>query len=556
MSYYGATVAEPELLDEEDSGDKLIRSMRRTFSTVDLPVLALPWLLFTINVLPTALLKDRLLGNIMFAATFVLALNFLLLSRASSWKILAAKCMLAAVLAEYLGQYDRSKYVDDLAIYSNSALYENVQPTSHPGSFKDAAWLQFSADAHVDATKGVGYQSGHLWCAAPIIGSSHEAGLSRTVGFWAVGMDCCRYRGMFSCGDVWNLTKHTGLVVLEKSALSSSEFPMYMKAAKMGAEVYGFGIPAEPTLVRWDVPSATVQKEALTSAISFAVVAVITYLLLVPVSMIVLNLLNLPLIDRKSAVLKDISFGISPASKRYNAETVKELMENRCYYTGSVMYDYAYHLANKHLFIGMLFCHPAHPFSKMERLFVAVIVSALVVFPVSAFSVQFGQTGLLRTLIILVGVTLPRNLLKLYLIRISQADVKLELSGAVVEEKDVMSQWIFQAVVMVLIATLTIIICMLCTQFISNRSEESLSTVLGRNGDGLCFMFTLEIVFDLIIPAPFSVGGCPEKFAVGFFGRWRAERDFYEPWEDAEKPKWDPTDASPVRAPLLPKALR
>jgi len=552
MSYYGATAAEP-LLEEED-GDKLTRSLRRTFSTVDLPVLALPWFLFTIVMLPTALLKDLLLGNIMLVAGLVLSMNFLWLSRAGSWKMLAGKCLLAVGLAAYLGRYDRTKYLDDLSIYTNSALYENVQPTSNPGAFKDAAWLQFSADARVDATKGVGFHSGHRWCAAPIIGDAHEDGLSRTVGFWAVGINCCRPRGLFSCGDVWNLTKHTGLVILEKSSLSSADFPMYMKAAKMGAKVYGFGIPKEPTFVRWDVPAERVQEEVLSSAISFAAAAVITLFLLVPVSVIVLNLLNLPLIDRRCAVLKDMSFGIRLEPRQYGPQVVQDLLDNRCYYTGSVMYDYAFHIANKHLFVGMFFCHPAHPFSKWERLFVAVTVSALVVFPVAAFSVQFGQHGLLRTLIILVGVTLPRNMLKLYLVKISQADTQDELRG--VQGESVMGHLFYEIVVMVLVGTVTVIACMFCASFITTRAEKDLWTVLFRNSDGLCFMFMLEVVFDIVVPAPYSVAGCPERFAVGFFGRWRAERALYEGLQDAEVAKWDIRHASEVQTPLLLKALR
>jgi len=554
MSYYGATDAQP--LAEDDGSDKLTRSLRRIFSTIDLPVLALPCFLFTIVVLPTALLKDMLLGNIMCVAAVILSLNFLLLSRAGSWKVLAAKCILAVSLASYLGRYDRSKYLDDLSIYTKSALYKNVQPTSHPGAVKDAAWLQFSADARVDATKGVGFQSGHRWCAAPIVGNLHEAGSTMEVGFWAVGMDCCRPRGLFSCGDVWNLTKHTGLVVLEKSSLSSADFPKYKKAAKMGAEVYGFGIPADPTFVRWDVPTEQIEEEVLGSAVSFAFASIVTFVLLVPISMIVLNLLNLPLIDRRSAVLKDMSFGISISQRQYDPQVVYDLMDHRCYYTGSVMYDYAYHLANKHLFVGMLFCHPAHPFSKWERLFVAVIVSALVVFPVSAFSVQFGQTGLVRTLIILVGVTLPRNLLKLYLVKISQQDMNLERSGVQVQQTDLWATWFFEIAVLVFVGTVTAIVCMLCAKFITEHAEDGLWTVLCRNSDGLCFMFTLEIVFDLLVPAPFSIAGYPQRFAVGFFGRWRSERNFYEPLQNAEAAKWGVTDASEVQAPHLPKALR
>lgn len=325
----------------------------------------------------------------------------------------------------------------------------------------------------------------------------------------------------------------------------------------MGAEVYGFGIPPDPTFVRWDVKSQLVEEEVLTSAISFAVAAVVAFFLLVPISVVVLNLLNLPLIDRKCAALKDMSFGVSLVDRKYSPQVVHDLMENRCYYTGSVMYDYAYHLANKHLFVGMLFCHPAHPFSKWERLFVAVTVSALVVFPVAAFSIQFGQTGLLRTFMILVGVTAPRNLLKLYLIRISQQDTKLELSGVKVEERDVMLSLFHQIAVMILLGTVTIMICWLCARYIISHedNDDGLWIELLRNSDGLCFMFTLEIVFDLIVPAPHSIAGRPERFVVGFFGRWRNERDFYHPMQDAEVAKWGVHDDSEVQAPLLPKAL-
>merc|ERR1719189_1703953 len=111
---------------------------------------------------------------------------------------------------------------------------------------------------------------------------------------------------------------------------------------------------------------------------------------------------------------------------------------------------------------------------------------------------------------------------------------------------------------MILLGTVTIMICWLCARYIISHedNDDGLWIELLRNSDGLCFMFTLEIVFDLIVPAPYSIAGCPERFAVGFFGRWRSERNFYEPLHDAEAAKWGATADSEGQAPLLPKALR
>lgn len=204
-----------------------------------------------------------------------------------------------------------------------------------------------------------------------------------------------------------------------------------------------------------------------------------------------------------------------------------DLMNQRCFWSGEVIYDYAFHLANKHLYLGVLFSHPAHPFSKWERLVVCIIVSLFIVFPVAAFSVKIGTTGMMRTLVILVAVTLPRNILKLYLIQITQQDYVEELEeGAGPDGNRARSALQWEVGFLAICILICAVMVAACVFYIQAATTQSLGLVLRSNCDGLGFAFILEPLIDLFVPFV-GLDAYEGTWTLGFFGRWRRERDHY-----------------------------
>eukprot|EP00435_Cladocopium_sp_Y103_P056561 s1780_g19.t1 len=163
----------------------------------DLPPLMFPWFLFGMVLISTALVQGQALCFLSVSASLLLSCGFLLYSRAPPWKVLAFVCFGITLVGWAMGLYDEAKYLYPFHFYDRSPSYLSVDPNSKPGSVADAGFLQFQEGTHVDSTRGVGFVSGSLWCAAPVV-------MNETVtsaAYWAVGKDCCRERAWFNCGN-------------------------------------------------------------------------------------------------------------------------------------------------------------------------------------------------------------------------------------------------------------------------------------------------------------------------------------------------------------------
>lgn len=167
--------------------------------------------------------------------------------RVGHYWVLGWACIFTAVIGLFQGNYNFTKYMQPYAIYSESRWYQNVLPGDHPGAKKDGGLLTFSKDTYVDPVKGVGYRAGDLYCAAPIVGDNDAL----SVGYWAVGMNCCRPRGLFRCDDTWNKNARGGMVLYESGPLETDDLKWYQKAVEEAASAYGFTVPEQPTFVRW-----------------------------------------------------------------------------------------------------------------------------------------------------------------------------------------------------------------------------------------------------------------------------------------------------------------
>mmetsp|Transcript_63455 Transcript_63455/g.147874 ORF Transcript_63455/g.147874 Transcript_63455/m.147874 type:complete len:591 (-) Transcript_63455:94-1866(-) len=513
---------------------------KKVFSLQDLPVLILPWFLFSMTMLPIAVMDESLLGYLSLLSCVLLSMGFIIFSMGTSWVMLAWICLAATTLGEAIGQYDRAghMYLKDIYRNSRASSYHNVLPTQNPEALKDGIFFTFSDDSLVDFTRSVGYRQDKMWCVAPIVNSDAP----RKMGFFAVGYGCCRERGFFDCGDIWNSSKHSALLELDEYNQA-----MYLAAAKMAAQTYGFELAEEPLFVRWDEYPGKALQHLSNKAIVIAVTSLLLCLIAVPISLVVLNTMGLHLTNRDEPVVQEMIFGFEWHRKKYSNQLMLDLMNHRSYWSGIVIFDYAFHIANKHIFLGPLFCHPAHPFSKKERLAVMIINVLLIIFPVSAMTAKFGKDSMVRTILVAVLVTIPRNLLKFYLVDLSMEAEEMELEGPADNKAKVRAVQRYEIIFLTGAIVVSIGTGVLCSLYIKAHTDKTLIHVLAENTDGLGFGFILEFLFDLVLPY-YTGPEKEEQFVMGFFGRWYLE------YSDFHSGKSKPGKMEPLQPMVQPAA--
>eukprot|EP00930_Biecheleria_cincta_P088967 TRINITY_DN78219_c0_g1_i1.p1 TRINITY_DN78219_c0_g1~~TRINITY_DN78219_c0_g1_i1.p1 ORF type:complete len:623 (+),score=87.64 TRINITY_DN78219_c0_g1_i1:104-1972(+) len=529
LGTYGAVAAGQESGQDADQlTDEQKAAQRGKPSLQDIPALFTPWLLFGMILIPTALMETHYLSLIAAVTSCVIACAFILFSRGLPWRMLALTSLALCGVGYAMGCYDSAKYVYPYHFYARSPSYELVDADWAPGSVADAGFLSFTAETHVDSTRSVGYVSGSTWCVAPIVSND----LSDSAGFWAVGKDCCRRQGLFRCGDARNRSTHTGIVIRDVSPILQDELPQYKKAAEMAAGTYGINMPGNPIFVRWNDTPENNENWYWDNAVSFALTAVSLFFLVPPLFLLVMKLAGTSLFGREGddkwhpEKLDLMGFGFNFQKKLYPTYLQADLMYSRSFYTGEVIQDYIFHVANRHVYWSCLLCHPSHPYQKWERLIVAVTISAVVWFSTAAFTAFLG-TSLGRTAFVVVMVLFLRNALQLLLM-----NVAIEASARDLEAKGVIGARTTRDISSVEVALLaayclgSVAFAIACSGLIG-ISDMSVGSALHSSLDVFGYIYVLDFTADLITPF-LGHDAFHGVWTFGFFGRWRHERDEYE----------------------------
>lgn len=209
------------------------------------------------------------------------------------------------------------------------------------------------------------------------------------------------------------------------------------------------------------------------------------------------------------------------------------LLHNRCCWSGEPAMDYIFSIANDHSWLGCLFCHPANPYDRWERLAVLLLLCLLIVFPVAAFTIAVEST-LKRQVFIIVIVTGPRNLLKKLLLTevlIEDQEILKELEKEydegmdqeqicikVEESEEVKAAWFGEEIFFVLTSLFTAGVVFGCCKYLQGKGELK-GPLLLYACIGMVYFFVLEFVYHAF--APRYVHG---RLLLGFFGRWWSER--------------------------------
>mmetsp|Transcript_3631 Transcript_3631/g.9935 ORF Transcript_3631/g.9935 Transcript_3631/m.9935 type:complete len:269 (-) Transcript_3631:97-903(-) len=108
---------------------------------------------------------------------------------------------------------------------------------------------------------------------------------------------------------------------------------------------------------------------------------------------------------------------------------LKSDLANSYYWSGNFVTDYFFFVANWHPVIGMLFCHPNHPWSKAVRTEMFIISLSITLVPSAFIGSQFTDeeswaSSLLKTPLIVGFVTIPDIVVGVILYQVVIADTR------------------------------------------------------------------------------------------------------------------------------------
>jgi len=148
----------------------------------------------------------------------------------------------------------------------DSRAYYNVYAQQPALAFSGASTLSFAGNVTVDNTRALGMTNveagAHTFCVAPVIDDTFNG----RVEFWAVGVDCCKNRGDFVCGDAGVAGVHGGSLLSDSTNHDDMAFrqlgqylappiarrDLFLKAIANAEHVHGIVSSSTPGLVQWD----------------------------------------------------------------------------------------------------------------------------------------------------------------------------------------------------------------------------------------------------------------------------------------------------------------
>lgn len=527
----------------------------------DLPDLLLPWLFFALIFWAFAMqyYHNEFLAWLSLGVALVLSVAFVFLSEGLPWQIIAVFCFLTTVLAGVLGFTAFSTYMRTWYLYGAGTQYFNVYPNEDPGAKVDAVQIHFSAGAHIDWAKSAGYRSGDLYCAAPVVGLDSVPGSNntqplgaaapKTVGFWAVGRNCCAPRGKFRCAmenGRYSKRADGGFVVMD-DIVDWQVYQAYESAVTLAAGTYGLALPSKPMYVQWSnnakgdlnaMRAKAVDNYRFVFWVAFCITAFFALAYVIagfsisevsarwarPFHWHTLEALQM----RKGFDLLD--------TIDYPKPLQRDLVYERCYWSGAIIHDYVFHVANTNIFFACFLSHPGHPYTKLRRFALLLILALLTLFLSAAVAASIDGDEEWRTqvstvivpLLVVVLATFPRSLIKMRLQEAFEEDT--------IRKNEVV--WWKEPLGYGIAFLFTLIICIICAVVIRiklcDSSGQCAVVVFGELWQcavALVFAIVLELAVDLIMPT-IGFEQHHDRWYLGFIDRWVVECKTYksEPW--------------------------
>lgn len=156
--------------------------------------------------------------------------------------------LMALVAGGVTGAYAYEAYGQPFLAVTLGRSYDNVLASFPGAAYADGGQFRFASSSTVDTSKALGYRDIQTYCVAPIIDSGETQ--IRRVSFWAVGIDCCGWRGDFRCHDAGNVGARSAVVAADDGIFSKSKTE-YIRAAKQAAAEYDLAVGVNAIFVHW-----------------------------------------------------------------------------------------------------------------------------------------------------------------------------------------------------------------------------------------------------------------------------------------------------------------
>jgi len=138
------------------------------------------------------------------------------------WPAFTCMLTLLSVVAGCIyGNHNYWKFGYPLYEIHQLANYVNIDPSSDFGqSYMDSGIINFKASTYVDTSRAIAFRSYHMYCAAPIVLTPLQEGVTKhPVDFWAIGINCCDADGQsFTCGEVGQEDAQSGIRLVDEEA--------------------------------------------------------------------------------------------------------------------------------------------------------------------------------------------------------------------------------------------------------------------------------------------------------------------------------------------------
>jgi len=245
------------------------RASKRRNRIADLTVsVALPWLVFFLvtSLFVFAYHEMKLVVWILTGLCLCLAMLFLILGvhgRHATFLAIGFTCLTSVIVATVLGVWLNGQYLERYYQLESGQEYQDVDPTSDPTTTKDAAIINFAAEAFVDDSRTLGFVAdGAIFCAAPVVTPPYY---TTEVSYWAVGSDCCQQRSGFDCGTARDLGSTSALIEPWQSR--------YADAVAEASSVYGLPSMKGAQLVSFVYKPQTVVNNLWEETLTIALIA-------------------------------------------------------------------------------------------------------------------------------------------------------------------------------------------------------------------------------------------------------------------------------------------
>lgn len=251
-----------------------------------------PWLLFTWVMLLWLILQHystQMCGFLTLLSLVASAGMLAMWNAGKRWGpvsllALGSLCMLATVGGTAVGRVGWNRYWRQYWWMQTGHRFKDTTASTPAGARVDAAFLDFfespqsegvrANNTAVEDLMSAGYKDDHFYCAAPVLSTDTAIGGLIRVNYWAVGIDCCRSVGSFSCEDSRDYRGGYGVVMLDGGFPCPGCNAANFKAAVAKAEaVHGLFSAPGALLIRWVRDPAAAESGVMWQSVLFLILS-------------------------------------------------------------------------------------------------------------------------------------------------------------------------------------------------------------------------------------------------------------------------------------------